>query len=126
MFFFSSRRRHTRWPRDWSSDVCSSDLEESLLDQCNISDGHIHIAQQSYRVVLVEDASRLTNGTMKFLDDFKKSGGTVLFSGKDTSEHTVIRDLKHVIEPEIEIDSACKDISISLVKKEEKLFYLLV
>src|SRR5690625_7181494 len=26
MFFFSSRRRHTRWPRDWSSDVCSSDL----------------------------------------------------------------------------------------------------
>src|SRR5207253_3833623 len=23
---FSSRRRHTRWPRDWSSDVCSSDL----------------------------------------------------------------------------------------------------
>src|SRR5215208_42363 len=27
LFFFSSRRRHTRWPRDWSSDVCSSDLE---------------------------------------------------------------------------------------------------
>src|SRR5690625_7418873 len=26
VFFFSSRRRHTRWPRDWSSDVCSSDL----------------------------------------------------------------------------------------------------
>src|SRR5690625_7750540 len=26
LFFFSSRRRHTRWPRDWSSDVCSSDL----------------------------------------------------------------------------------------------------
>src|SRR6266508_5817356 len=28
-FFFSSRRRHTRWPRDWSSDVCSSDLSRS-------------------------------------------------------------------------------------------------
>src|SRR5690606_40324594 len=26
-FFFSSRRRHTRFSRDWSSDVCSSDLE---------------------------------------------------------------------------------------------------
>src|SRR6266496_6203173 len=26
-FFFSSRRRHTRSLRDWSSDVCSSDLE---------------------------------------------------------------------------------------------------
>src|SRR5690625_5376622 len=27
-FVFSSRRRHTRWPRDWSSDVCSSDLTQ--------------------------------------------------------------------------------------------------
>src|SRR6266511_5941016 len=26
-FFFSSRRRHTRFSRDWSSDVCSSDLD---------------------------------------------------------------------------------------------------
>src|SRR5439155_4269080 len=38
LFFFSSRRRHTRWPRDWSSDVCSSDLvapsdDASLVDQ---------------------------------------------------------------------------------------------
>src|SRR5699024_11407346 len=28
-FFFSSRRRHTRSKRDWSSDVCSSDLRNS-------------------------------------------------------------------------------------------------
>src|SRR5690606_39829244 len=26
IYFFSSRRRHTRFSRDWSSDVCSSDL----------------------------------------------------------------------------------------------------
>src|SRR2546426_10025294 len=34
-FFFSSRRRHTRLQGDWSSDVCSSDLEiaEPLPDQ---------------------------------------------------------------------------------------------
>src|SRR2546429_4330427 len=29
-FFFSSRRRHTRCSRDWSSDVCSSDLAKSV------------------------------------------------------------------------------------------------
>src|SRR5690606_40842980 len=29
VFFFSSRRRHTRFSRDWSSDVCSSDLTKS-------------------------------------------------------------------------------------------------
>src|SRR5699024_11353044 len=30
-FFFSSRRRHTRSKRDWSSDVCSSDLALSVI-----------------------------------------------------------------------------------------------
>src|SRR5690606_33563026 len=29
-FFFSSRRRHTRFARDWSSDVCSSDLKSTV------------------------------------------------------------------------------------------------
>src|SRR5690606_32512957 len=30
-FFFSSRRRHTTFSRDWSSDVCSSDLGDQIL-----------------------------------------------------------------------------------------------
>src|SRR5690625_6195470 len=33
--FFSGRRRHTRWPRDWSSDVCSSDLKK-IIDTLHI------------------------------------------------------------------------------------------
>src|SRR5215217_8543421 len=32
-FFFSSRRRHTRYWRDWSSDVCSSDLSLWLPEE---------------------------------------------------------------------------------------------
>src|SRR5690606_10090411 len=32
LFFFSSRRRHTRFSRDWSSDVCSSDLQDVFQD----------------------------------------------------------------------------------------------
>src|SRR5260370_6106043 len=31
VFFFSSRRRHTRFKCDWSSDVCSSDLPSPIL-----------------------------------------------------------------------------------------------
>src|SRR5690606_39494798 len=34
LFFFSSRRRHTRFSRDWSSDVCSSDLHgQDIVDR---------------------------------------------------------------------------------------------
>src|SRR5947209_16338874 len=38
VFFFSSRRRHTRYWRDWSSDVCSSDLrpEERALNSLQL------------------------------------------------------------------------------------------
>src|SRR6266436_4871056 len=40
-FFFSSRRRHTRCSRDWSSDVCSSDLEVRFW-----IDGNLVVAAQ--------------------------------------------------------------------------------
>src|SRR5699024_12093845 len=41
LFFFSSRRRHTRSKRDWSSDVCSSDLlvEKYQVDMVAIGNG---------------------------------------------------------------------------------------
>src|SRR5690554_7098212 len=46
-FFFSSRRRHTRCGRDWSSDVCSSDLVRNLdkvvlLDKGKVVDVGTH------------------------------------------------------------------------------------
>src|SRR5216684_1537730 len=37
IFFFSSRRRHTRCSRDWSSDVCSSDLRGFALESCGFA-----------------------------------------------------------------------------------------
>src|SRR5256886_9283141 len=61
-FFFSSRRRHTRFDCDWSSDVCSSDLSPGEKRQAQI-DGRgvqgIHRLGQlhSERLVAVEVAS---------------------------------------------------------------------
>src|SRR5437870_11843049 len=48
-FFFSSRRRHTRWPRDWSSDVCSSDLTHST--PLHYPDGRAHSGSASITVM---------------------------------------------------------------------------
>src|SRR5258705_10324448 len=46
IFFFSSRRRHTRCLSDWSSDVCSSDLQAYSREQgsCPIERGHSLLA----------------------------------------------------------------------------------
>src|SRR2546422_11583956 len=41
LFFFSSRRRHTRCSRDWSSDVCSSDLERDGAPRGGGGDGAV-------------------------------------------------------------------------------------
>src|SRR5690625_8009162 len=51
-FFFSSRRRHTRWPRDWSSDVCSSDLSRAA-ERCFL------LSTASAARDLAEDAATL-------------------------------------------------------------------
>src|SRR3970040_2759952 len=39
--FFSSRRRHTRYIGDWSSDVCSSDLENARRDAMEVDDAAV-------------------------------------------------------------------------------------
>src|SRR5690606_41035637 len=46
-FFFSSRRRHTRFSRDWSSDVCSSDLRRKPVgqDEAKMADGSVRPIQ---------------------------------------------------------------------------------
>src|SRR5699024_11978283 len=57
LFFFSSRRRHTRSKRDWSSDVCSSDLlEENKSLKSKISD-------------LKRDVSLIYESTKEFLKE---------------------------------------------------------
>src|SRR5699024_11707084 len=44
-FFFSSRRRHTRSKRDWSSDVCSSDLNiKQTFNQWNVTPKGIYFS----------------------------------------------------------------------------------
>src|SRR5699024_11491550 len=47
-FFFSSRRRHTRSKRDWSSDVCSSDLDIRLSLDCGGLDELVVQADRRY------------------------------------------------------------------------------
>src|SRR5256885_13122850 len=49
MFFFSSRRRHTRLQGDWSSDVCSSDLPPQQAPEA-ATDGRPPVSDTSLRV----------------------------------------------------------------------------
>src|SRR5699024_11754728 len=72
VFFFSSRRRHTRSKRDWSSDVCSSDLSESAPVQSrkapSIKYSHIsliesHMTQNNFTSAAINVTSTKTGRT---------------------------------------------------------------
>src|SRR3712207_1613870 len=63
-FFFSSRRRHTRYWRDWSSDVCSSDLGVLQIDSIAV------VARSPYFVLW----SRLGSYEPSWLDELLAEG----------------------------------------------------
>src|SRR2546429_3456855 len=78
VFFFSSRRRHTRCSRDWSSDVCSSDLAEFAVThlQAQRADGVVDdlflvgAEEDEVAVLCARALEDLGNGrVMQVLDD---------------------------------------------------------
>src|SRR5690606_40493428 len=50
-FFFSSRRRHTRFSRDWSSDVCSSDLIYTDVGLMTTNETYAHDVSEFFNVI---------------------------------------------------------------------------
>src|SRR3989344_7081703 len=61
--FFSSRRRHTRLTCDWSSDVCSSDLEKLPKEVDNILGYVAQLKEVTASISEVKRASELRNVT---------------------------------------------------------------
>src|SRR3712207_3725920 len=53
-FFFSSRRRHTRYWRDWSSDVCSSDLGDTAVAVHPDDERYRDLVGKTLRLPLIE------------------------------------------------------------------------
>src|SRR5256886_3178399 len=73
-FFFSSRRRHTRFDCDWSSDVCSSDLFKGVKTVAGIGNDYSygHDCWESYQAVL----KKYTPDVKFVLELFPKLGVT--------------------------------------------------
>src|SRR5690606_1512394 len=78
-FFFSSRRRHTRFSRDWSSDVCSSDLCASAGASTGVDALTRRALNQAARELLLAQSS-----DWAFI---MKTGTMVEYAVKRTQDH---------------------------------------
>src|SRR5699024_11930193 len=65
-FFFSSRRRHTRSKRDWSSDVCSSDLWMEVCEEARTKFAKL-INAKPYEVAIVTSLSHAMSAVVTSL-----------------------------------------------------------
>src|SRR5438105_12922301 len=76
-FFFSSRRRHTRSTRDWSSDVCSSDLEgASTVDESMVTGEPIPVEKKAGDRVV----GATVNGTGSLVLEAERVGSETLLA----------------------------------------------
>src|SRR5215813_14275901 len=112
VFFFSSRRRHTRCGRDWSSDVCSSDLADALV-MARSHRGPLHMLVTDVVMPgmngrtladrLLEDAPKLKCLFMSgYTDDVISTGGmldqNVHFLQKPFSPRALADKVRQVLE----------------------------
>src|SRR6478752_2510626 len=99
-FFFSSRRRHTRCSRDWSSDVCSSDLDDGLLDAlaaCAAGDARrvdLHASNAAAVTVVIAAGSYPAAGDagspIAGIDEAEATGALVFHAGTALHEDALV------------------------------------
>src|SRR2546422_3372732 len=100
LFFFSSRRRHTRCSRDWSSDVCSSDLPHGFA----ISETQLQVFNLNASRRLFSDRFFTSSFRPEFYSRFgiewvtnNGPDGRVTEPGRDNGHEMEISPLKRVL-----------------------------
>src|SRR3712207_916552 len=114
-FFFSSRRRHTRYWRDWSSDVCSSDLHKGVAFPPEYQPRGITITIRGEKLALNRDQEEIVYAWAKKKDTH--------YVQDPIFQQNFLSDLQKLL-PERHHNIAIKDIDFSMAYQladEERL-----
>src|SRR5690606_39560047 len=108
LFFFSSRRRHTRFSRDWSSDVCSSDLvaaglthhpyrsdvhgllEQGTKEAIILEGGHVQVPAEKRPAIVAKPATKGTRSEERRVGKERSGGGTPLEVHPNGARHATL------------------------------------
>src|SRR5438445_1862868 len=99
LFFFSSRRRHTRYWRDWSSDVCSSDLWPIVVIDVDrpVKDDEYPTADYGYQRVYFGPGPQLMDGAHA-LEYARSRHGTNDFSRAGRQQRVIVSVRNRVLQ----------------------------
>lgn len=109
-------------------------LEESLLKKSSIQESKLVIEQQEYRLILIEEVSRLSEKTIQLLQKFMDEGGIVLTleqhkqltGARQTRVENLVQSVEEVGERKVKLIPSGADLRFSLVRKAGQSFYLFV
>src|SRR5206468_7119780 len=99
-FFFSSRRRHTGSDRDWSSDVCSSDLETRKSTEAEVKEGVLLPELVAVLPGAFTDEKR--EARVSFPDSYSEPQ----LAGKDATIRVTVRGVKEKVLPPLDDELA--------------------
>src|SRR5690606_40277319 len=102
-FFFSSRRRHTRFSRDWSSDVCSSDLASSRLKD-RITEERAKGATVILTSHVMSELEELADEVLFLLEGSVRFRGTIESIRDRTGERKLERAVARLMQDGAEVD----------------------
>src|SRR6267143_2276414 len=117
-FFFSSRRRHTRWNCDWSSDVCSSDLDAGGILEHLLREVEVECLPTDIPSKLEVDVSALQIGDTLHVSDIKVERAEILTEADRAIAAVVPPTVLEEVKPAEEAAAAEPEV-IAKEKKEE-------
>src|SRR5215469_11382051 len=96
-FFFSSRRRHTRSLRDWSSDVCSSDLrlrQKGLIQRQRKGNAFVYHSRVAREEV---ERARARNAVTRLLGATPRAAVAALVEAVDAVDPALLEELERAV-----------------------------
>src|SRR5690606_8577662 len=108
--FFSSRRRHTRFSRDWSSDVCSSDLQEGETVLVHAASGGVGLLAVQLAKIFGAGKVLATASTQEKLQLAEKMGADKLINYSEATWDQEVQQYTNGTGVDVALEMVCGSI----------------
>src|SRR2546427_6824630 len=129
-FFFSSRRRHTRFDCDWSSDVCSSDLNLKILTVADLIRYRMQHERYVHRIAEAVLPTRFGEFRMiAYSSDVDRDQHVALVRGNLEGPAPIVRVHSHCLTGDVLGSTACDcsdliALSLEAIAREDRGVFL--